>query len=100
MSHYDLDRTRPDRIELWRIARIIDSGSIVDLTGIVFGQKCTRKNRIESEVHPTWTRHTSQRISRIGSVGIVLICRNYLRKDDARRRRNDTSARCSRALSF
>jgi hypothetical protein len=100
VSHYDLDRTSPDRVELWWIARVVGSSSIVDLTGIVLGEPCSCKNRIESEVHPTWTRHTSQRISRIGSVGIVLICRNYLRKDDARRRRNDTSARCFSALSF
>ena len=63
MSDRDHDRSSSDRVELGWIARVVYESSIVDLAGIVLGQKGTRKNRIESEVHPTWTRHTSECIS-------------------------------------
>lgn len=83
MSQYDLDRISPDRIELRWIARGIYSSSVVDLTGIVLVCKRSRKNRIQSEVDPTRARHTSECISRVSRIRMVLESGDDLRKSDS-----------------
>ena len=63
MGQYDMDRSCPDRIELGWIARVVYSSAICNLTCVVSGTDPSSKNRVQSEVDPTWARHTAEYVS-------------------------------------
>jgi hypothetical protein len=80
MRERDLYRARSHRVRLPRIAGGVPLSPIYHLTGIVFGEIRSSEDRIQSEVDSTGTRHTSESITRVGGVGIVLESGDDLRE--------------------